>query len=403
MMMARPLTPMALDGVRVIDLADKSCVYATKMLCDLGAEVIRVEPPAGDPMRRMPPLDADGGASLFHAFMNVNKRSVTLDLDAAADQARFRRLAATADIVVESWAPGELDRRGIGFDSVAASRPALVWTSVTPFGGDGPYAHWTADDLISQAMGGLMNLTGLPDREPLQLFGEQTCYIAGLHAAGATLMAYWHSAMTGEGQRVDVSIQECVAHTLENAIQYYTAEGTVRGRTRGRAEPGAGVFPCRDGDIFLMASLSMISSSWHNLVALLNEAGTEGAAELKAPRWSEPEWRRNPEAQRIATEVITRFTRTRSKNQVYDLTQQHRILSAPMARVGDLFDNAQLKFLNWFGDQRWDDRMATWPGPPVRLSETPRRPPGNVAVAGADTAAVFAALDRAAVKEGSAA
>lgn len=385
-MEANSLTPRALDGIRVLDLTDKSAVYATKILCDLGAETIRVEPRAGDPMRRMVPLDAATGESLFHAFMNVNKLSVTLDLDRAADQAAFRRLVARSDLVVESFAPGALDRLGIGYEAFASARPNLVWTSITPFGSTGPYAHWQADDLISQAMGGLMNLTGLPDREPLRLFGEQTCYIAGLHAAAGALTAYWHAAQTGEGQRVDVSIQDCVAHTLENAIQFYTAEGTVRGRTKGRAEPGAGVFPCGDGEIFLMASLSMISSSWHNLVALLNETGTQGAEQLRDPKWAEPEWRRNPEAQKIATEIITRFTRTRTKNQVYDLTQQRRILSAPMSQVGDLFDNAQLKFLDWFQEQNWGDRVAVWPGPPVRLSETPRRAPGRVAAPGADNA-----------------
>jgi benzylsuccinate CoA-transferase BbsE subunit len=388
-MQRKPLTPGALDGIRVLDLTDQSCVYATKILCDLGAEVIRVEPRAGDPMRCMPPLDAETGESLFHAFMNVNKLSVTLDLDRTTDQASFRKLVAASDIVVESLAPGALERLGVGYDSFQA-RPKLVWTSITPFGGTGPCAHWQADDLISQAMGGLMHLTGLPDRAPLKLFGEQTCYIAGLHAAAGTLIAYWHAARTGEGQRVDVSIQECVAHTLENAIQFYTAEGTVRGRTKGRVEPGAGVFACSDGEIFLMASLSMISSSWHNLVALLNETGTPGADALRDPKWAEPEWRRNPEAQKIAASVITRFTETRTKNQVYDLTQQRRILSAPMNQVGDLFANAQLKFLHWFTDQNWGDRVAVWPGPPVRLSETPRRSPGRVAAANADHASTEA-------------
>jgi len=388
--MAASLTPLALDGVRVLDLADKSCVYATKVLCDLGAEVIRIEPPGGDPMRHQPPLDDRTGESLFHAFMNVNKRSVTLDLDKPDGQALFRKLVASAGIVVESAAPGSLDARGIGHAACEAGHPDLVWVSVTPFGSDGPRANWKADDLVMQAMGGLMTLSGLPDREPLKLFGEQTCYIAGLHAASGALMAYWHALQTGDGQRVDVSIQECVAHTLENAIQTYTAEGTVRGRTAGRPDAGAGVFPCTDGEIFLMASASMISSSWHNMVSLMRAEGIEGADDLTDPKWVDPTFRRTPEARAFAGEVISRYTRTRTKNQVYDITQQHRILSAPMSQVGDLFDNAQLKFLHWFTEQAWDeDRSAIWPGPPVRLSETPRRPPVRVAKTGADTISVL--------------
>ena len=389
-----PLSSTALQGIRIIDLADRSCVYATKVLADLGAEVIRIEPPGGDPMRSQPPLDDATRASLFHAFMNVNKKSVTLDLDKPHDQEQLRRLIGSAQIVVESFRPGDLDRLGLGYRAFEDKVQGLVWTSVTAFGSDGPYAGWSADDLVIQAMGGLMTLTGLPERAPLRLFGEQTCYIAGLHAASGTLMAYWHSAMTGEGQHVDVSIQECVAHTLENAIQFYTAEGVVRGRTKGRADPGAGVFPCSDGEIFLMAGLSMISSSWHNLVALLNTADIPGAKDLLDPKWIDPSWRKTQAARDIANEIIARFTVTRTKNQVYDLTQQNRILSAPMNKVGDLFENAQLKFLNWFVDQPWDRRTATWPGPPIRLSETPRLSPGRVAKAGGDTDAVFATLER---------
>jgi len=393
-----PLTSTALRGIRVIDLTDRSCVYATKMLADLGAEVIRVEPPGGDPMRSQPPLDDATGASLFHAFMNVNKQSVILDLENPDDRERLRRLIGSAQIVVESFRPGHLDRLGLGYRTFEDKVPGLVWTSVTAFGSEGPYAGWSADDLVIQAMGGLMTLTGLPERAPLRLFGEQTCYIAGLHAASGTLMAYWHALMTGEGQHVDVSIQECVAHTLENAIQFYTAEGVVRGRTKGRADPGAGVFPCSDGEIFLMAGLSMISSSWHNLVALLNATDTSGAKDLLDPKWIDPAWRKTQEARDIANEIIARFTSTRTKNQIYDLTQQNRILSAPMNKVGDLFENAQLKFLNWFVDQPFDRRTATWPGPPIRLSETPRLSPGRIAKAGEDTDAIFAALSRSAVR-----
>lgn len=389
-----PLTSTALHGIRVVDMTDRSCVYATKVLADLGAEVIRIEPPGGDPMRRQPPLDDVTGTSLFHAFMNVNKRSVMLDLDSREGQERLRRLIGTAQIVVESCKPGYLDRLGLGYPAFADKVPGPVWTSITAFGSTGPYAAWSADDLIIQAMGGLMTLSGLPDREPLRLFGEQTSYIAGLHASSGTLIAYWHALATGEGQHVDVSIQECVAHTLENAIQFYTAEGVVRGRTKGRAEPGAGVFPCSDGEIFLMAGLSMISSSWHNLVALMNAENTPGAKDLLDPKWVDQTWRKTPEAIETANRIVARFTATRTKNQVYDLTQQHRILSAPMNKVGDLFENAQLKFLNWFVDQPWDrGRAATWPGPPVRLSETPRLSPGRVASPGEDTDDVFAALD----------
>lgn len=380
-----PLTPHPLDGVRVLDLADKSCVYATKMLADLGAEVVRIEPPQGDPMRQVPPLDAVTGQSLFHAYMNANKRSVVLDLETPHGQAMFRRLAETAAIVVESCPPGFLSKRGIGYGDIAGTaRADLVWTTITPFGSEGPRADWLADDLVIQAMGGLLTLTGLPEREPLKLYGEQSCYIAGLHAASGTMLAHFHAVQTGVGQHVDVSVQECITHTLESAIQVYAVEGVVRGRQPGRVEAGVGMSPTVDGEIFVYANARMIASSWHNMVKWLKEEKIEGAEGLDDPKWLDLTYRRTDEARQVAGDIIARFTETRSKYQLYDQLQQRHILCAPMARIGDLFNNPQLKFLNWFTDQPIGDRMATWPGPPFRMSETPRRSPGQVAAPGAD-------------------
>src|SRR6185437_923594 len=321
MAMARetPSTPRPLDGVRVIDMADRSCVYATKMLADLGADVVRIEPPDGDPMRRVPPLDGETGQSLFHAFMNSNKRSVVLDLETSQGQAIFRRLVAAAGIVVESCPPGHLAARGIAYaDLCHQAKAELVWTTITPFGSEGPRADWVADDLIIQAMGGLLTLTGLPEREPLRLFGEQSCYITGLHAAAGTLIAHWHAVRAGQGQHVDVSAQECITHTLESAIQVYTTENLVRSRQPGRVEAGVGMFPCVDGEIFVYANARMIASSWHNMVKWLKEERIEGAEQLDDPKWLDLTYRRTDEARRIAGEVITRLTETRSKYQLYD-------------------------------------------------------------------------------------
>ena len=384
-----PLVARALQGMRVLDMTDKSCVYAAKMLCDLGAEVIRIEPPGGDPMRAVPPVDEITGSSTFYAYMNSNKRSVTLDLEAPRGHELFKRLVASADIVIESAPPGRLSALGVSYAELADARPALVWTSITPFGSKGPYARWAADDLISQAMGGLMTLTGIPEREPLRLFGEQSCFISGLHAATGTLIAVWHALLTGEGQHVDVSIQECIAHTLESAIQVYTTAGRVRTRQVKSAEAGTGMFRCTDGEIFIFASTGMIASSWDNLVAWMKKEQIPGADALEDPKWRDEAWRRTEEARRIASECITRLTETRSKYEIYDQLQQRDILCAPMSRVGDLFNNPQLKFLDWFVDQPIGERMATWPGPPFHLCRTPRRQPGRVPSHGQDNRAVY--------------
>jgi len=387
-----PLTPGALQGARVLDLSDKSCTYGAKVLADLGADVVRIEPVTGDPMRQMEPIDPVTGESLFYRFMNTNKRSVALDLEQEAGRAQFAKLVAAADIVFESTPPGYLAGLGIDYRAFEKANPKLVWTAVTPFGSEGPYAHWKANDLVSQAMGGFMTLTGSPQREPLKLHGEQTCYIAGLHAASATLIAYWHAVREGEGQFVDVSVHECIAHTLESAIQVYTCEGGIRTRQPRASEAGVGMYPCQDGEIFIFATSGMIASSWRNLVAWLREENIPGAEQLSDEKWTDLKYRRTEEAQSISRAIISEFTKSRSKQQLYAQLQQRNILSAPMCGIGDLFDNAQLKFLHWFSEQPFDGgRTICWPGPAFRLSETPRRDPLRLAETGADNQDIFGA------------
>ena len=384
-----PLMPRALEGVRVIDMTDTNAVYTTKILCDMGAEVIRVEPPQGDPMRTVQPYDKETGISAFHAYMNANKRSVTLDIGTPGGVELFKKLVASADVVVESEKPGRLASLGIAYENFSEKHPALIWTSVTAFGATGPRKHWQADDLISQAMGGFMTLSGLPEREPLKLHGEQTSFIGGLHAAAGTMIAIWESLASGKGQYVDVSIHEAIAHTLESAIQVYTTEGKVRTRMPRSAEAGIGLFPATDGEIFVYANMSMITRSWFNLVKFLIKEGIPGATDLTDPKWQDPDFRRTQEANDKVRAIISEATRKRSKYENYNELQAYNVLAAPMSQIGDLFNNPQLKFLDWFVDQPIDGHMATWPGPAFRLSESPRRQPGPVSPPGGDNHDVY--------------
>lgn len=397
---APTLAPGALTGVRVIDLSDTNGVYATKMLVDLGADVIRVEPASGDPMRKVEPMVAATGESAFYAYMNAGKRAVALDLDTAQGRAMFADLVASAEIVVESARPGTLDAKGIGYSALSADHPALIWATVTPFGSDGPHADWQADDLVSQAMGGLLTLSGLPEREPLRLQGEQSSFMAGLHAASGTLIAYWNRMETGRGQHIDVSVQDCIAHTLESAIQVYSCNGVIRERQARSAEAGVGMFPCTDGEIFVYANIGMIASSWDNLVRWMRAEDIAGADALAEDKWRDLTFRRTDEARAQSAEVIRRLTETRGKYEIYEQLQQRHILSAPMSQIGDLFNNQQLKFLDWFSSRPVHGQQATWPGPAFRMSETPRRHPGEVPSHGAHDHEVLApATNRAQQKE----
>lgn len=196
------MTPLA--SYRVIDLTDERGLYCSTMLGDLGADVVRVEPPAGSPARR----SVDG--ALWEAWAR-NSRSVVFDIETAAGRDGVLELAAAADFFVESGPPGELARLGLGYDSLASVNPALVYVSITPFGQAGPRAHEPATDLTIQAASGMMIGVGSPDRPPLRLFGSQAWAHAGAEGAVGALLAHHERARSGRGQHVDVSAQSATA------------------------------------------------------------------------------------------------------------------------------------------------------------------------------------------------
>jgi hypothetical protein len=181
---AAPGTPRGpLAGIRVVEVAGLVAgPWTGKLLADYGADVVKVEPPAGDPLRA---LDAD-----FFDNMNTSKRGVVLDLESAAGRAELATLAARADVIVEDLAPGRL--AGLIGDPWAAN-PALVVASITPFGQDGPHAGWKGGDLVGWAAGGMAYISGEPDREPLAPAGLQALHLAGLQTASATLFAVFHA------------------------------------------------------------------------------------------------------------------------------------------------------------------------------------------------------------------
>jgi crotonobetainyl-CoA:carnitine CoA-transferase CaiB-like acyl-CoA transferase len=206
----------ALEGIRVLDLADRSAALAGRILADLGAEVILVEPPGGNPIRRLAPFlhDEPGPEqSLAHQYFNANKRSVVLDLGTADDKARFQALVAAADVIIDTAAPGRLDDLGLGHHDLRAHNPALIQVSVTPFGLDGEWRHWKATDLVAGAAGGLVWVCGEPRSIPVQGAADPSHTMAGLCAASATLIALtgrWRNNHS-HGTHVDVSLQEATA------------------------------------------------------------------------------------------------------------------------------------------------------------------------------------------------
>ncbi len=217
---ARSGSGQALSGVRVLDFSQYIAgPFCTKLLADFGAEVIKVEPPgAGDVSRGYGPFKDDvpnREASGLFLYCNTNKKSVTLDIETETGRAIARRLAAESDVVVESFAPGKMAALGLGYEDLAASNQRLVMLSISPFGQDGPWRDWKADEVNLHAISGLMSITGEPEREPLKNGGHQALYNTGINAFTGVTMAVYAQAVLGVGQHVDVSAYETMSYLIE--------------------------------------------------------------------------------------------------------------------------------------------------------------------------------------------
>ncbi len=245
--------PGALSGVRVLDLSRVLAgPYATMMLGDMGADVLKVESPAGDDTRAWGPPYFQGQSTYFLS-VNRNKRTLVADLREPADRDRVRELAASADIVVENFRPGVAERLGVGYDDLRQANPGLVYCSITAFG-DAPQARALPGyDLLVQAVGGLMSVTGDPDGEPTKAGVAVVDVLAGLHAVSGMLAALRHRDRTGAGQRLDVSLLGTLLASLVNQSSAYLCTGTVPQRT-GNAHPSLApyaTFRAKDGELVL--------------------------------------------------------------------------------------------------------------------------------------------------------
>jgi formyl-CoA transferase len=221
---------LALSGMKVLDLSQIIAgPVCTMLLADLGADVIKVEKPeGGDDCRRMGPPFIQGWSAGFLA-VNRNKRSLVLDLRQDTGQETFRRLVGWADVVVENFRPGVMERFGLGYDQLAKLKPSLIYCSISGFGGTGPYRTRGGFDLVAQGMSGLMSITGHPDSPPVKVGVPITDISAGVLAACGILTAYIHALKTGRGQLVDTSLLEAgIAYTIWESSVYF-ADGEIPG------------------------------------------------------------------------------------------------------------------------------------------------------------------------------
>lgn len=385
-------TPTALQGIRVLEIPGALSEYTGKLFAHLGAEVILVEPPGGARTRHRHPLagkDPEAN-SLGFDYFNAAKRSITLDLDQAAGQEAFRRLAQNSQLLLESERPGLMHQRDLDFERLHALSPGLVYTTVTPFGATGPYAEFEGEDIVLLALGGLLSLAGFADSAPTRVWGNQAVLAASQFAAAGALAAVLHAEATGQGQWVDVAAQQCVVMGLENAVQFADLEGTVRKRSGGAVRyAGTGIFPCSDGEVFVMAAGVGEPRFWQCTVAWLRDEGISAVEEIADDRWRNFQFLATPEAKAIFNRIFAPFAATRPLKYLYHEGQRRGVPIAPMSSPSDLVRNDQLQARGHFAHygQPGAHANAFMPGAPYRLSATPWRSGDPAPKAGADTAA----------------
>jgi benzylsuccinate CoA-transferase BbsE subunit len=390
--------PRALEGIRVLELAAPMTQYCGKMFAELGADVIFIEPPGGASVRCIPPYIADepgSNRSLAFAYFNTSKRGITLNLHAEKGRALFHELAATADLIVESEKPGVLAALGCAYNDLAAKRRALVMTSITAFGQTGPYAQYEAEDLVGLAMGGFLYLGGYTDSPPIGPTSQQAFLGASMYGAVASMLALTQAESTGEGDHVDVSMQECMVMAMETAVQFYDLEGKVRKRHADvQRFAGTGVFECEDGHIYMMASGVGANKFWPLSLQWLVDERVPGVERLQGEEWNSVEYVGTDQAKSIFAEVFGSWARTRTKAYLYAEGQRRHIPLAAINTPADLMTSAQLAQREFFVGVSHPElsEPMIMPGAPYKLARTPWRLAGRAPSVGEHNAEVYAQL-----------
>jgi crotonobetainyl-CoA:carnitine CoA-transferase CaiB-like acyl-CoA transferase len=360
----------ALEGLTIIEAGTRgAATYGAKMLADLGAEVIKVEPPTGDPDRTLGPFPGNEphrDKSGTFLYLNTNKLGVTLDLATDRGRDTLAKLAAKADALIHDYPPAEAEAAGLTYDAVRAANPDIIMTSVTPFGMTGPQKDYTATDLTLQAAGGWLWMNGWPghpDMPPLKAYGRQPSYQGGTNAALATMGALYGRSRGGPGQHIDISIQECVAAILEFNLAMWSYMETPVVRYGQRPIHPIDMFQCKDGAWVFV--LCIEEHQWERLVELM-ETPEWATWEVSANRFVRAS---NWDALRpFMEEWVSQWT----ADDLYRAAQEKRIPFAPVSTLGGLLESDHLKQRGFFVEVTHPEAgKVLHPGAPYKLSETP--------------------------------
>jgi len=368
-----------LSPYRALDLTDEKGFLCGKILGDLGADVIKIEPPGGDPTRNSGPFYhdiPDPEKSLYWFAYNTSKRGITLNIETADGREIFKRLVKTADFVIESFQPGYMDELGLSYSVLRQMNPRIVMTSITPFGQTGPYKDYKAPDLVAMAMGGLMYMCGDTDRPPVRISIAQSYSHAAVQAATGTLIAHYQSEMTGEGQHVDVSIQESILWTLTYTVQYWSTNKLLFSRSGGQWKAFDTayrvVFPCKDGYVSYRLGFSkMLGGDYARLVKAMDSEGMAG--DLKDVDWPSQSVVQAQQDIDRWEETMIKYFMNYTKAELHQKALAWGFMLCPVNDPKDVLEYQQLTARDyWVGVEHPElDTMITYPGAFFKSSETP--------------------------------
>lgn len=361
-----------LKEIRVLDVCDEKGSFCSRLLADLGAQVIKMEKPGGDTSKTTEPfwgVSPHPERSLSFLYNNANKRGMMLNIESPPGSEIFITLIKNADVLVESFPPGYLDRLGLGFDSLSQRNPRLIMASITDFGQNGPRKDFKSCDLVNSAWGGQMYISGTPTGPPVKLSGQQSYYTVSLLSAVAILLALRKRRFTGMGYHLDLSTQEAVVSALDRVMVDYFYDKTITKR-RGNIY-GNNLFcilPCKDGYIQLT-----ILQNWETLLELMISEGK--AEDLVEEKWQESTYREKHFDHLM--DVVGRWTKIHMRAELFELGQAMRFPWAPIDSPHEVLKSPQLAARQFFIPKKIAgiDGTLPFPGPPYKSSTFSRPSP----------------------------
>jgi crotonobetainyl-CoA:carnitine CoA-transferase CaiB-like acyl-CoA transferase len=360
----------ALSVYRILDLGDSRGAYCTKLFADLGADVIKIERPEGDPGRKMPPFVNDvphTEKSLYFLHRNAGKRGITLNIETADGKNIFRKLVKTADVLVENFPPDYMSSLGLDYSALRDIKPSLIMASITEFGHSGPYKNRKGSNLVDFAMSGVMITSGYPGKEPCLCPGAPAYDAASLHANIAILAALWMRATREQGQYIDVSVHETsrlglypwIVPNYSYALNPDGPPPTTETRMGASVYP---VYPCKDG---LIRVIALTPRQWDALVRVLGSPDV-----LQSPDWRNFMYRigNAEDLYALMLELTQKYTMT----ELFEAGKREGVPIAPILNVEGFYNSPHTKAREYFVEVDHPVAgKADYPGPPYKWSKTP--------------------------------